>query len=1060
MISGETQKEGLIQKLIEWSINNKFLVILFTAALILGGIWAVFNTNVDAIPDLSDVQVIIYTEYPGQGPRIVEDQVTYPLTTKMLSVPYAKDVRGYSFFGFSMVYIIFEDGTDLYWARSRVLEYLSGLRGQLPEGVSPQLGPDATGLGWVYQYVLQSDKRDLQELRSLQDYFLKYELASIPGVSEVASVGGYVKQYQVNVDPNKLAYYGIPLQKVKMAIQRSNNDVGGRLLEMGEAEYMVRGLGYIKSTDDLKKISIGVSANSGSPVYLSDVADVTLGPELRRGLAEWNGEGETVGGIIIIRYGENALSIIEKVKERLAELKKSLPPDVQIKTAYDRSGLIDRAIDNLKDKLVEETIVVAFIIILFLLHIRSSLVAIFTLPTAVLAAFLVMKLQGINANIMSLGGIAIAIGAMVDASIILVENAQTHMVQNQEKPISERLPHWSVILQAAKEVGPSIFYSLLVITISFIPVFTLEQQEGRMFKPLAFTKTYSMGAAAILTVTIVPILLGYFVRGKMRREEENPITKFLARLYHPVVDFVMNKRWWIIGAAVLIVVATYIPYSKLGSEFMPPLDEGDLLYMPTTLPGISITKAKEILQQTDKIIKSFPEVESVFGKIGRADTPTDPAPLSMIETTIRLKPHDQWRPGMTTDKLVEEMNNAIQIPGLTNAWTMPIKTRIDMLSTGIKTPVGIKIAGPDLNVLQRIGKEIEEAAKTIPGTRSAYAERSVGGNYVDFNIDREAIARYGLTIGDVQDVFMSAVGGMNITKTVEGLERYPVNLRYQRDYRENLEAIKRVLVATPQGGSIPLDELGTIEVKKGPPMIKSENARPNTWVYIDIKDIDVGTYVDRAKEIIDKKVTLPPGYSIKWSGQFEYMERASKHLMLVIPLTILIVIVLLYMNTKSMLKTGIVLLALPFSMVGAIWYLYIAGFHLSVAVWVGIIALLGVDAETGVVMLLYLDIAYEKFKSKGLLKNIASLKEAIFEGAVKRVRPKLMTVLTMLFGLLPILIGMGTGSDVMKRIAAPMVGGILTSLILELTVYPAIFFSIKKREMKKNNLLSENTAEI
>ena len=1060
MISNENNKEGLIQKLIEWSINNKFLVILFTAALILGGIWAVFNTKVDAIPDLSDVQVIIYTEYPGQGPKIVEDQVTYPLTTKMLSVPYAKDVRGYSFFGFSMVYIIFEDGTDLYWARSRVLEYLSGLRGQLPEGVSPQLGPDATGLGWVYQYVLQSDKRNLQELRSLQDYFLKYELSSIPGVSEVASVGGYVKQYQVNVDPNKLAYYGIPLQKVKMAIQRSNNDVGGRLLEMGEAEYMVRGLGYIKSIDDLKKIAIGVSSNSGSPVYLSDVANVTLGPELRRGLADWNGEGETVGGIIIMRYGENALSVIEKVKERLAELKKSLPPDVQIKTAYDRSSLIDRAIDNLKDKLVEETIVVALIIILFLLHIRSSLVAIFTLPTAVLAAFLVMKLQGINANIMSLGGIAIAIGAMVDASIILVENAQTHMVHNQDKPLSERLPHWKVILEAAKEVGPSIFYSLLVITISFIPVFTLEQQEGRMFKPLAFTKTYSMAAAAILTVTIVPILLGYFVRGKMRREEENPITKFLARLYHPVVDFVMNRRWWIIGAAILIVIATYIPYSQLGSEFMPPLDEGDLLYMPTTLPGISITKAKELLQQTDKIIKSFPEVESVFGKIGRADTPTDPAPLSMIETTIRLKPHDQWRPGMTTEKLVEEMNNAIQIPGLTNAWTMPIKTRIDMLSTGIKTPVGIKIAGPDLNVLQKIGKEIEEAAKTIPGTRSAYAERSVGGNYVDFDIDREAIARYGLSVGDVQDVFMSAVGGMNITKTVEGLERYPVNLRYQRDYRENLEALKRVLVPTPQGGNIPLEELGTIEVKKGPPMIKSENARPNTWVYIDIQNIDVGTYVDRAKEIINDKVTLPPGYSIKWSGQFEYMERASRHLMLVIPLTILIVIVLLYMNTKSMLKTGIVLLALPFSMVGAIWYLYIAGFHLSVAVWVGIIALLGVDAETGVVMLLYLDIAYEKFKSKGLLKNIGNLREAIFEGAVKRVRPKLMTVLTMLFGLLPILIGMGTGSDVMKRIAAPMVGGILTSLILELTVYPAIFFAIKKREMKKNNMLAENAAEV
>ena len=959
-----------------------------------------------------------------------------------------------------MVYIIFEDGTDMYWARSRVLEYLSGMRGQLPEGVSPQLGPDATGLGWVYQYALKSNKRSLQELRSIQDWFLKYELSAIPGVSEVASVGGFVKQYQVNVDPTKLAYYGIPLQKVKMAIQRSNSDVGGRLLEMGESEFMVRGLGYIKSIDDLKKIAIGVSPNSGSPIYLSDVADINIGPELRRGLADWNGEGETVGGIIIIRYGENALAVIDKVKERLKELKASLPPDVQIKTAYDRSNLIERAIDNLTDKLTEETIVVALVIILFLLHIRSSLVAIFTLPTAVLAAFIIMKMQGINANIMSLGGIAIAIGAMVDASIILVENAQTHMVHNQERPPGEQLPHWKVILESAKEVGPSIFYSLLVITISFIPVFTLEQQEGRLFKPLAFTKTYSMAAAAILTITIVPVLLGYFVRGRMRREEDNPITKFLARLYHPVVDFAMNKRWWIIGAAVLVIAITYIPYSKLGSEFMPPMNEGDLLYMPTTLPGISITKAKEILQQTDKIIKSFPEVETVFGKIGRADTPTDPAPLSMIETTIQLKPKDQWRPGMTTDKLVEEMNSAIQIPGLTNAWTMPIKTRIDMLSTGIKTPVGIKIAGPDLNVLQNIGKEIEEVAKTIPGTRSAYAERSVGGNYVNFKINRDAIARYGLTVGDVQDVFMSAVGGMNITKTVEGLERYPVNLRYQRDYRENLEALKRVLVPTPAGGNIPLEELGDFEIVKGPPMIKSENARPNTWVYIDIHDIDVGTYVKNAQKIIGEKIKLPAGYSIKWSGQFEYMERASKHLAVVIPFTILIVIVLLFMNTRSIVKTGIVLLALPFSLVGAIWFLYIAGFHLSVAVWVGIIALLGVDAETGVVMLLYLDIAYENFRKKGLLNSIADLREAIFEGAVKRVRPKLMTVLTMLLGLLPILIGTGTGSDVMKRIAAPMVGGILTSLIMELTVYPAIFFLLKKHEMKKSLELSGGNAQL
>ncbi|MFA7288488.1 MAG: CusA/CzcA family heavy metal efflux RND transporter [Melioribacteraceae bacterium] len=1055
MHSDDKNNDGFVAKIIEWSINNKFFVIVFTSAIIVAGIWAVYNTKIDAIPDLSDVQVIIYTEYPGQGPRIVEDQVTYPLTTKMLSVPYAKDVRGYSMFGYSMVYILFEDGTDIYWARSRVLEYLSSLRGVLPDGINPQLGPDATGLGWVYQYVLKSKTKNLQELRTIQDYFLKYELTSIPGVAEVASVGGFVKQYQVNVDPTKLASYNIPLQKVRMAIQRSNNDVGGRVLEMGEMEYMVRGLGYIKSIDDLKKVAIGVSSNSGTPIYLSDIANITIGPELRRGITEWNGEGEVVGGIVLIRFGENALSVIEKVKERIAELKKSLPADIEIVSGYDRSKLIESAIDNLSVKLIEEGIIVALIIIAFLLHFRSSFVAIFTLPTAVLISFLIMKLQGINANIMSLGGIAIAIGAMVDASIILVENAHKHLSEEGDKPSEMQRPHWQLILDSAKEVGPSIFYSLLVITISFLPVFTLEQQEGRLFKPLAFTKTYAMGAAAMLAVTIVPVLLGYFVRGKMKKEDENPITRFLVKLYHPVVDFVMNKRWWVMGAAVVIVLITLIPFSRLGSEFMPPLYEGDLLYMPTTLPGISITKAKELLQQTDKIIKSFPEVETVMGKIGRAETATDPAPLTMIETTIQLKPNDQWREGMTPDKLIEELDAAIKIPGLTNAWTMPIKTRIDMLSTGIKTPIGIKIAGPDLNILQELGKEIENAAKSIPGTRSAYSERSVGGNYIDFNIDRDAIARYGLTVGDVQDVFMSAIGGMNITKTVEGLERYPINLRYMRDYRSNPEELKRILVPLPNGGNIPIEQLGNIEIKKGPPMIKSENARPNTWVYIDLNsDTDVGSYVNIAKEKINKKVKLPAGYSIKWSGQYEYMERASKHLSLVIPLTLLLVILLLYMNTKSMVKTGIVLLALPFSLVGAIWYIYFAGFNLSVAVWVGIIALLGVDAETGVVMLLYLDIAYEKYKKKGLLNSVADLREAIFEGAVKRIRPKMMTVMTTLLGLFPIIIGLGTGSDVMKRIAAPMVGGIITSMIMELTVYPAIYFTIKKRELKKELLIT------
>lgn len=1059
MVTSDPGKEGFISKIIEWSINNKILVIILTAALVFGGIWAIKNTAIDAIPDLSDVQVIIFTKYDGQGPQIVEDQVTYPLTTKMLSVPYAKDVRGYSFFGFSMVYIIFEDGTDLYWARSRVLEYLSSMRSSLPEGVSPELGPDATGLGWVYQYALKSKTRSLQELRSIQDWFLRYELTAIPGVSEVASIGGFVKQYQVNVDPTKLASYDIPLSKIKMAIKESNNDVGGRLMEMGETEFMVRGLGYIKSVDDLKNIAIGKDKNSGTPVYLKDVANIDIGPELRRGLADLNGEGEVVGGIIIQRFGENGLAVINKVKQRLKELQGSLPPDVQIVPVYDRSTLIHKAVDNLGDKLLEEGLIVALVIILFLLHFRSSLVAIFTLPTAVLAALLVMKLQGLNANIMSLGGIAIAIGAMVDAAIIMVENSHSHILHNQLLPVEKQRPHWAVILESSKEVGPSIFYSLLVITVSFLPVFTLEAQEGRLFKPLAFTKTYSMAAGAILAVTIVPVLMGYFIRGKMKKEDENPITRFLMNIYHPIVDFVMKTRWWVIGLSIVVVAITYVPFSKLGSEFMPPLYEGDLLYMPTTLPGISITKAKEILQQTDRIIKTFPEVESVFGKIGRAETATDPAPLSMIETTIQLKPEDEWPAGMTREKLVDELNAAVNIPGVTNAWTMPIKTRIDMLSTGIKTPVGIKIAGPDLNVLQNIGKQIESIARTIPGTRSAYAERSVGGNYVDFNIDRNAIARYGLTIGDVQNVFMSAVGGMNITKTVEGLERYPVNLRYQRDYRENIDALKRVLVPLPGGGNIPLDELGDVVIKKGPPVIKSEDARLNAWVYIDIENIDVGTYVNNAQKLIKEKLKLPQGYSIIWSGQFEYMESAAKKLALVLPITLLIVVLLLYFNTKSFVKTGIILLALPFSMVGAVWYLYFAGFNLSVAVWVGIIALLGISAETGVVMLLYLDIAYENWKKRGNLNSFADLRGAIFEGAVKRIRPKMMTVLVLFFGLLPILIGHGSGGDVMKRIAAPMAGGIFTSLLMELTIFPAIFYALKRREMRKNNMLTENTQE-
>ena len=1053
MSFNQNEKENFISRIIEWSIENKYLVIILTLALIFGGIWAVKNTSIDALPDLSDVQVIIYTDYAGQGPKIVEDRITYPITTKMLSVPYAKDVRGYSMFGYSMVYIIFEDGTDIYWARSRVLEYISSLANSLPDGVSPRLGPDATGLGWVYQYVLKSDRHNLQELRSIQDWFLKYELTTIDGVAEVASIGGFVKQYQVEVDPIKLASYNIPIQNIISAIKASNNDVGGRLIEIGEMEFMVRGLGYIKSVDDLKSIQIGTVRDSRTPLYLRDVANVNIGPELRRGLAEWNGEGETVGGIIVMRFGENALEVINKVKNRLEELKSSLPEGVEILTAYDRSDLISGAIENLKTTLTEESIIVALVIIAFLLHVRSSFVAIFTLPTAVLASFLIMKMQGINANIMSLGGIAIAIGAMVDASIVMIENAHTHLLREQEIPKEERKEHWKLILESAKEVGPSIFYSLLVITVSFLPVFTLEQQEGRLFKPLAFTKTYSMAAAAILAITIVPVLIGYFVKGKMRKEEDNPITKFLIKLYHPVVDFSLRHKWKVIISAFVIVSITYYPLSKIGSEFMPPLYEGDLLYMPTTLPGISITKAKELLQQTDRIIKSFPEVESVFGKIGRAETATDPAPLSMIETTINLKPESEWRPGLTPDKLIDELNTAIQIPGLTNAWTMPIKTRIDMLSTGIKTPIGIKIAGSNLDSLQAIGQRIERIARTIPNTRSAFAERASGGNYIDFEIDRNAIARYGLSINDVQNVIKSAIGGMNVTSTFEGIERYPVNLRYQRDYRESIESLKRILIPAPNGEQIPLELVAELHVKKGPPMIKTENARPNVWVYIDIKDIDVGTYIVNAKDVLNSKLQLPKGYSILWSGQYEYMERANDRLSYIIPLTLLLVVVLLYFNTKSFVKTGIILLALPFSLVGAIWGLYILDFNMSVAVWVGIIALLGVDAETGVVMLLYLDISYEKLKKQGKLTGIQSLYAAIHEGAVKRIRPKLMTVLTTFLGLLPILIGTGIGSDVMKRIAAPMAGGIFTSMVMELAVYPAIYFLVKQHEMKKLNII-------
>ncbi len=1061
----------MLEKIIEWSIRNKFMVALLTVFIIVAGLYALNKTPLDAIPDLSDVQVIVFTEYAGQAPQVVEDQVTYPLTTQMLAVPKAKVVRGYSFFGYSFVYVIFEDGTDLYWARSRVLEYLNYASGKLPRGVTPSLGPDATGVGWVYEYVLESDKHDLQQLRSIQDWFLRYELTAVEGVSEVASIGGHIKQYQVAVDPDRLLAYHITIPQIKMAIQRSNNDVGGRLVEMAETEFMVRGPGYIQSTADLEKVVVGTD-RQGTPILLRDLAQVRIGPELRRGLAELDGQGETVGGIVVMRFGENALQTIENVKKKLEDLQAGLPEGVHIRPVYDRSGLIERAVDTLKEKLIEESIVVAIITALFLFHMPSALVAIFTLPVAILMAFVVMGAQGINANIMSLGGIAIAIGAMIDAAIIMIENAHKHI---------ERAPagksRTEIILESAKEVGPTLFYSLLVITVSFVPVFTLQEQSGRLFKPLAYTKTYAMAAAALLSVTIVPVLMVWFIRGKVKPEHANPVNRFLIRCYHPVVNLVLKWRKVTLIVALAAMLSIAWPLSQMGSEFMPPLYEGDLLYMPTTLPGISITKARELLQQTDRIIRQFPEVEQVFGKVGRAETATDPAPLSMIETTIMLKPEDEWRklpvarfysdwPGwtellkkplrwvwpdekaITVPQLTDELNAAIQFPGLTNAWTMPIKTRIDMLSTGIKTPVGIKIMGPDLQTLSDLGQQVEALVRTLPGTLSAYSERVVGGNYLDFVIDREQAARYGLNVGEVQDIIQSAIGGMNVTQTVEGLERYPVNIRYLQDYRNDLPALKRVLIPIAEGRHIPIGQIADIRIKKGAPAIKSENARRTAWIYVDLKGIDIGTYVKHAKAAVLQEIKLPPGYSLVWSGQYEYMQKAKERFMIVIPLTVLIIFLILYLNTKSLIKTGIVFLAVPFSLVGAFWFLYMLGYDTSVAVWVGVIALAGLDAETGVVMLLYLDLAHKLWGDNGRMLTRGDLVQAIHHGAVKRIRPKVMTISVIIAGLLPIMWSHGAGADVMKRIAAPMVGGVVTSGIMELMVYPVIYYLWRGRKLE------------
>ena len=1033
----------MLQRIIEYSVRNRFLVILVTLLLIAGGTVALVEIPLDAIPDLSDVQVIVLTEYPGQAPQVVEDQVTYPLTTAMLAVPYAETVRGYSFFGLSFVYIIFEDGTDLYWARSRVLEYLSYVTDRLPPGVNPALGPDATGVGWVYEYVLRSDRHNLAELRSIQDWFLRYELTSVNGVSEVASIGGFVKQYQVEVDPNKLLIYDIPLDRIKTAIQRSNSDVGGRVVEMAETEYMVRGLGYIESVEDLENVALGVDG-FGTPVLLRQVARVTTGPELRRGLAEWNGEGEIVGGIIVMRYGENAMEVIRNVEEKLESLKSGLPDGVEIITAYDRSNLIERAIDNLGDKLLVESLIVALVCILFLIHFRSALVVILTLPISVLAAFLVMSWQGINANIMSLGGIAIAIGTLVDAAIVMIENTHKHMERDRGKK-----DHWRIVLDATKEVGPSLFYSLLIITLSFAPIFALQAQEGRLFKPLAYTKTYTMAAAALLAITFVPVVTGYLVRGRLLPERRNPLSRLLVFLYRPVIRAAIRVRWLTIGVAVVALSATWYPLQRIGSEFMPPLYEGDLLYMPTTDPGISITRARQLLQQTDKIISAFPEVDRVFGKVGRADTATDPAPLSMIETTIMLRPEEDWRPGMTREGLVEALNDAIQFPGLTNAWTMPIRTRIDMLSTGIRTPVGVKIMGDDLAVLSDLAQQVALELQELPGTLSAFPEKTLGGNYLDFEIDRVEAARYGMTVGDVQDIIMSAVGGVVVTHTVEGLARYPVNIRYARELRDEVSDLRRVLIPTPSGAQIPISQVADIRIRKGPSGIKSENARPTAWVYVDLKDTDLGAYVESARQLIAERVSLPVGYSMVWSGQYEYLERAQRRLQIVVPVTLAIILLLLYLNFRNVADSLIVMLSLPFALVGGVWLMYLLDYDFSIAVGVGFIALAGVAAETGVVMLLYLKQAYRDRVDRNALNTRQDLYEVVMHGAVERVRPKMMTVVATIAALMPIMWGTGTGSEVMQRIAAPMVGGMATSTVLTLVVIPVIYYMVRSWGLKK-----------
>ena len=1039
----------MIAAIIRWSVSNRFFVLLITLIIIGGGLFTLKNTPIDALPDLSDVQVIIKTSYPGQAPQVVEDQVTYPLTTAMLSVPGAKTVRGFSFFGDSYVYIIFDDSTDLYWARSRVLEYLSQVAPNLPENARPQLGPDATGVGWVYLYALvdRTGKNDISQLRSLQDWFLKYELQTVPGVSEVSALGGMVKQYQVKVDPEKLRAYEIPLSHIQMAIKRGNQEVGASVIEMAEAEYMVRATGYISSKQDIETIPLGVNEN-GTPLLVRDIADVQLGPQMRRGVAELNGEGETVGGIVVMRFGENAQTTINGVKAKLEDLKKGLPDGVEIVTVYDRSALIERAVDNLASKLVEEFIVVALVCIAFLFHVRSSLVAIISIPVGIITAIIVMYMQGINANIMSLGGIAIAIGAMSDGAIVMIENMHKHM---ERTPLTKE-NRWQVVIDSASEVGPALFFSLLIITVSFVPVFTLEAQEGRMFSPLAFTKTYAMAASAALAITLVPVLMGYFVRGKVLAEHKNPVNRFLTFLYIPTLKSVLRFPKLTMLIAVIVLGIGLWPIDKIGSEFIPPLDEGDLMYMPTTYAGISIGKARELLQQTNKLIKTVPEVETVFGKVGRADTATDPAPLTMIETFIQLKPQDQWREGMTTQDLIKEFDAVVNLPGLTNAWVMPIKTRIDMLATGIKTPVGIKIGGPDLMEIQKIGQQIETILSGVEGTASVYSERVAGGRYIKVDIQRERAARYGLNIADVQQVVSSAIGGMNVTQSVEGLERYPVNIRYPQSYRSSPESLSLLPIVTPQGKRIALADVADVYIEDGPPGIKSENARLNGWVYVDIDGVDIGSYVVAAQQVVSEELVLPAGYSITWSGQYEYMLRAKEKLTYVVPLTLAIIVILLYLNFRNFIEVAIIMGTLPLSMVGSIWLMYLEGFNFSVAVGVGFIALAGVAVEIGVIMLVYLNHEYQalidKCKMDGIKPTVGMLTEAVLHGAGLRVRPVMMTTATIIFGLLPVLYGSGTGSEVMSRIAAPMVGGMVSAILLTLLILPAIYLIWRKQQLK------------